>query len=152
MNIAINVAISAVGILKSTDGGRSWSFRNKRLLADFLPNKFPEYGQCPHKLVRHPARPDVIYQQNHCGVYRSDDNAETWVDISAGVSSRFGFPIAVDSSARRGSSWHPRSLARPDFRLATGSWCGSRTTRGRAGRRQAPVSPSAPTIPSTGRV
>jgi len=92
------VAISAVGILKSADGGKSWEFRNKKLRADFLPNKYPEYGQCPHHLVRHPTKPDVIYQQNHCGIYRSDDNAETWVDISGGVSSRFGFPIAVDSN------------------------------------------------------
>ncbi len=92
------VAISSVGILKSTDGGKTWAFRNKAILADFLPpgHQFPEYGQCPHHLVRHPSLPDVIYQQNHCGVYRSDDGAETWVDISKGLPARFGFAIAAD--------------------------------------------------------
>ncbi len=97
------VAISAVGVMKSTDGGESWAFRNKDVLADFFPPKrqYPEYGQCPHHLVRHPSRPDVIYQQNHCGVYRSDDGAETWVDISRGLPSRFGFPVAVDSNDPR---------------------------------------------------
>ena len=77
----MHVAISSVGILKTRDGGESWSFKNKNLRADFLPNKYPEYGQCPHHLVRHPSRPDVIYQQNHCGQYRSDDNGETWKEM-----------------------------------------------------------------------
>ncbi len=94
----IVVAISAVGVLKSSDGGMTWDFRNDNLRADFQPNKYPKYGQCPHHLVRHPSSPDTIYQQNHCGVYRSDDNAESWVDISRGLSSRFGFPIAIDPS------------------------------------------------------
>ncbi|MGA2665912.1 MAG: exo-alpha-sialidase, partial [Nitrososphaerales archaeon] len=97
--LTLVVAISSVGVLKSTDGGRSWSFRNKDVLADFMPPKhrYPVFGQCPHHLVRHASRPEVIYQQNHCGVYRSDDGGESWKDISAGLPSRFGFGIAVDS-------------------------------------------------------
>jgi photosystem II stability/assembly factor-like uncharacterized protein len=90
------VAISAVGVLKTVDGGETWSFRNENLLADFHPVKYPEYGQCPHHLVRHPRRPDVIYQQNHCGQYRSDDNGETWKEMVGNLPSRFGFPVAVD--------------------------------------------------------
>lgn len=97
----IIIAISAVGVMKTTDGGKTWGFRNKNLRADFYPNKYPEYGQCPHHLIRHPLDPDVIYQQNHCGAYRSGDNGETWVDISKGLSSRFGFPVAVDTSDPR---------------------------------------------------
>jgi photosystem II stability/assembly factor-like uncharacterized protein len=92
----IHVAISAVGVLKTKDGGESWAFKNKNLLAEFLPNKYPEYGQCPHHLVRHPSRPDVIYQQNHSGEYRSDDNGETWKEMVSNLPSRFGFSIAVD--------------------------------------------------------
>jgi photosystem II stability/assembly factor-like uncharacterized protein len=38
----------------------------------------------------------VLFQQNHCGVYRSDDQGENWIDIGEGkLPSRFGFPIAV---------------------------------------------------------
>jgi photosystem II stability/assembly factor-like uncharacterized protein len=92
------VAISSVGILKSTDGGKSWNFRNKNLLADFLPPKqqYPEFGQCPHHLVSHPSKAGLVYQQNHAGVYRSEDWGERWIDISKGLPSRFGFGIAVD--------------------------------------------------------
>ena len=46
-------------------------------------------------MAMNPHRPEVLYQQNHCGVYRSDDAAATWKDISSGLPSRFGFPIAA---------------------------------------------------------
>jgi hypothetical protein len=92
----LHVAISAVGTLESEDGGASWEFRNRHVRADFYPNKFPVYGQCVHKIVRHRERPEVIYQQNHCGAYRSDDGGRDWKDISGALPSRFGFPIAVD--------------------------------------------------------
>jgi len=89
------VGISAVGVLRSDNGGRTWAMKNKNVRADFLPDPYPEFGQCVHKLRLHPARPDVLYQQNHCGVYRSDDRGDTWVDISEGLPSRFGFPMAI---------------------------------------------------------
>ncbi len=89
------VGISAAGVFRSEDGGRTWQPRNKGTRADFLPNKFPELGQCVHKIVQAPASPDLLYQQNHCGVYRSDSAGDAWTDISAGLPSRFGFPVAV---------------------------------------------------------
>jgi photosystem II stability/assembly factor-like uncharacterized protein len=42
-----------------------------------------------------PKKPDSLYQQNHCGVYRSEDAAESWVEISKGLPSTFGFPMAT---------------------------------------------------------
>ena len=89
------VAISAAGVFRSDDGGRTWRPRNKGTRADFLPTKFPELGQCVHKLALAAGSPDLLYQQNHCGVYRSDSAGESWSDISRGLPSRFGFPIAV---------------------------------------------------------
>lgn len=89
------VAISAAGVFRSDDGGQTWHPRNKGTRADFLPDKFPELGQCVHKLAQAPGMPDLFYQQNHCGVYRSDSAGESWTDISRGLPSRFGFPIAV---------------------------------------------------------
>lgn len=91
------VAISAAGVYRSDDNGQTWQPRNKNVRADFMgESNFPEYGQCVHKLDLHPTRPDVLFQQNHCGVYRSDNRGDDWVDIGEGhLPSRFGFPIAV---------------------------------------------------------
>jgi hypothetical protein len=90
------IAVSAAGVYRTDDGGQTWQPRNKNVRADFSPEKFPEFGQCVHKLGMHPSRPDVLFQQNHCGVYRSDNCGDDWVDIGEGkLPSRFGFPIAV---------------------------------------------------------
>jgi len=90
------VAVSAAGCYRTDDGGVTWQPMNKNVLADFSPEKFPEFGQCVHKMAMHPGNPQVLFQQNHCGVYRSDNAAEDWVDIGDGkLPSRFGFPIAV---------------------------------------------------------
>jgi len=91
----LTVGVSAAGVFRSDDDGRSWTPNNAGLLADFLPDKFPEVGQCVHHMEMHPQRPEVIYQQNHCGVYRSDNGGDSWTDISEGLPSRFGFPFAV---------------------------------------------------------
>jgi photosystem II stability/assembly factor-like uncharacterized protein len=89
------VGISAVGVFRSDDGGHSWVPKNKNVRADFLPEKYPEFGQCVHKLVMDPNTPDFLYQQNHCGVYRTEDGADSWVEISKGLPSGFGFPMVA---------------------------------------------------------
>jgi hypothetical protein len=90
------VAVSAAGCYRSDDGGGAWKPMNKNVRADFSPDKFPEFGQCVHKMAMNPGRPEQIFQQNHCGVYRSDNAAEDWIDIGEGkLPSRFGFPVAV---------------------------------------------------------
>jgi hypothetical protein len=89
------VAISAAGIFRSDDGGTTWIPRNKNTRADFLPDKFPEVGQCVHKAVLAPGSSTQLYQQNHCGMYRTDTAGDSWKDISRGLPSRFGFVVAV---------------------------------------------------------
>ncbi len=49
-----------------------------------------------HKLLLHPAAPGRIYQQNHVGVYRSDDYGASWNAIHMGLPSDFGFGLALD--------------------------------------------------------
>jgi hypothetical protein len=90
------VGISAVGCVRTDVGGETWHFANKNTRADFQPDKYPEFGQCLHRMLQHPTRPDTLYQQNHCGVYRSDNAGDEWVDIHANLPTDFGFPIAID--------------------------------------------------------
>src|SRR5436190_831695 len=80
------------------DGGDSWTPINKDVAADFHPEKYPEVGQCVHKLLAHPTRPDRLWQQNHCGVYRSDDRGDNWERLDGnGLPSDFGFALALDA-------------------------------------------------------
>jgi len=91
------VAISSAGVFHSADGGQSWEPRNKGTRADYLPEdqKYPEFGQCVHCLVMASGMSDRLYQQNHCGMYRSDDGGRSWVSIENGLPSSFGFPAAA---------------------------------------------------------
>jgi hypothetical protein len=97
------VGISAVGCIRTDDGGQSWTFANKNTRADFQPERYPEFGQCIHRFVQHPTNPDILYQQNHCGIYKTLNAGEDWIDIQHNLPSEFGFPIALDAH-------HPETL------------------------------------------
>ncbi|UGY94689.1 WD40/YVTN/BNR-like repeat-containing protein [Streptomyces gobiensis] len=97
----VTVAVSAGGVYRTEDGGKSWAPANQGVSAVFLPDPDPEFGQCVHKVARDAADPDRMYLQNHWGVYRSDDGGRRWAPIEAGLPSTFGFPVVT----------HPR---RPD--------------------------------------
>ncbi|MDO3394856.1 exo-alpha-sialidase [Nocardioides sp. SOB44] len=91
------VALSTGGVYRTTDDGASWEPRNVGIRAEFLPEgeQYPEFGQCVHKVARHPSRPERLYAQNHGGVYRSDDEGGSWTSIAAGLPADFGFPVVV---------------------------------------------------------
>ncbi len=91
------VGISTAGVFHSADGGETWEPRNQGTRCDFLPEeqRYPEFGQCVHCLAMAAGRPQRLYQQNHCGMYRSDDGGKSWVSIEAGLPSTFGFPAAA---------------------------------------------------------
>ncbi|MDB5400683.1 MAG: hypothetical protein QOD93_3947 [Acetobacteraceae bacterium] len=88
------VGISAAGVFHTADGGQTWAPRNTGTRCDYLPEaeRYPEFGQCVHCLVMAPNQPDLLYQQNHCGMYRSQDGGQNWQSIEAGLPSSFGFP------------------------------------------------------------
>src|SRR4029077_16633894 len=99
----VHVGISTGGHYLSEDGGGSFTAANHGVGAGFVPDPFPEFGQCVHKIARHKDAPGRLYMQNHggwedrpgIGVLRSDDHGRTWKSISKGLPSDFGFPIVV---------------------------------------------------------
>ena len=80
--------------LETTDDGGSWTPRNRGLRADW-PLENPEIGYCVHKLVMSPVDHDRLYQQNHVGMHRSDDAGRSWVEITEGLPTEFGFAAAA---------------------------------------------------------
>lgn len=91
------LGITAAGVFRSDDEGETWTPINENVAADFLGDPHSPVGQCPHKLLLHPARPDRLWQQNHFGVYRSDDRGDSWVRLDEnGLPSGFGFPLMLD--------------------------------------------------------
>ncbi|MER7893692.1 exo-alpha-sialidase [Micromonospora sp. NPDC094482] len=136
------VAMSTGGVYRTDDGGQTWAPGNTGIRAYFLPDEWPEFGQCVHKVVRDAGDPERLYAQNHHGVYRSDDGGHTWASIAEGLPSDFGFPIVslpgrpdtvftfplaadgerwpvghhcrVYRSADAGQSWQPLSAGLPE--------------------------------------
>ena len=96
------VGISAAGVFASEDGGDSWERRNRLSNAEACEHaahpaapRDGDTGHCVHNMMRAPGNGDVLYQQNHHGVWRSGDGGRSWDDITPGLPSTFGFPIRV---------------------------------------------------------
>ena len=94
--------ISAAGVFASEDAGRTWERRNRLSNAESCDHhdhpaapRDGETGHCVHNMMRAPGTGEVIYQQNHHGVWRSPDGGRSWEDITEGLPSTFGFPIQV---------------------------------------------------------
>jgi photosystem II stability/assembly factor-like uncharacterized protein len=102
-NGRVHVGISTGGHYVSEDGGSTFSPWNDGVGAGFVPDPYPEFGQCVHKIAGHKDAPGRLYMQNHggweerpgIGVLRSDDHGKTWRSIAEGLPSDFGFPIVV---------------------------------------------------------
>jgi hypothetical protein len=99
----LHLGISTGGHYLSEDAGRTFAASNAGVGAGFVPDPYPEFGQCVHKIAAHPDAPGRLYMQNHggwpdrpgIGVLRSDDHGHSWQSIADGLPSDFGFPIAV---------------------------------------------------------
>ncbi len=93
----IFTAISAAGVFRSDDSGKTWRPVNRGLQSQGIPDPDAEVGHCVHRLAMHASRPDVLFMQKHWDVMRSDDAGESWQEISGDLPTDFGFVIGVHS-------------------------------------------------------
>lgn len=96
------LGISAAGVFATEDGGATWDRRNRLSNAEACGHhdhpaapRDGQTGHCVHNMVRADGTGDLLYQQNHHGVYRSRDGGRSWEDITEGLPSTFGFPVHV---------------------------------------------------------
>ncbi len=92
------IGLSGGGVFESTDGGSDWKPLNAGSVADFLPDPYAEFGHDPHCVRLHPLRPDRLYQQNHCGIYRMERPEGRWERIGDNMPrdvGDIGFPIEL---------------------------------------------------------
>lgn len=96
------LAASAVGVFRTDDGGASWDLHNDGVPKAGPNDDFDDIGFCVHCLTHDPDRPQMLWRQDHMGVFRSTDGGDSWERIQNGVpGSGFGFPVARDPSTGR---------------------------------------------------
>ncbi len=91
----IIIAISCSGVLETKDGGATWAYRCEGMRKVTDPGGTEDFGHDPHFISMCAAHPDVLWQANHCGVYRSDNGAASWTDLSKPPWVDFGFPATA---------------------------------------------------------
>ena len=91
------VGVSCGGAWRSEDGGATWSVSSTGMRADYMPPEMNENEevQDPHRIVRCPGQPDVLWCQHHNGMWRSLDGGRHWQEITGVPLSHFGFAVAA---------------------------------------------------------
>lgn len=93
----LTVAISCGGVWQSRDGGANWRNTSEGLEAEYMPpeRRTDPNIQDPHRVVQCAAQPDVLWCQDHCGIWRSTNGGEFWDAVAAPQPSGFGFAVAA---------------------------------------------------------
>ena len=91
------MGVSCGGVWRSTDGGERFEASTQGLWAAYVPNGRKEESaiQDPHRIVRCAAAPEVLWCQHHNGVFRSEDDGASWVELRTGPASNFGFAVVA---------------------------------------------------------
>ncbi len=92
------VAISAAGVFRSDDQGKTWQRKNRGLHSEHMPDPDADVGHCVHRIAMNPARPNTLFMQKHWDVMRSDDGGDSWEEISGHLPTDYGFCIDVNAN------------------------------------------------------
>jgi photosystem II stability/assembly factor-like uncharacterized protein len=91
----IFIAISAAGVFRTDDAGKTWKPINRGLKSQYLPDPNADVGYCVHRIAQHRSRPNTLFMQLHWNIMRTDDAGESWRKVSGNLPTDFGFPIEV---------------------------------------------------------
>lgn len=124
------VTVSSAGVLESTDGGLNWKARNRGMLMEYLPDPNAEWGHDPHFVTGCAAQPTHLWQQNHCGIFFTEDGAQQWKKVSMPeIGVHFGFTIAADAKDGK-TAWVVPAAADSARMAINGGLCVARTNDG----------------------
>jgi len=137
----IYAAISSGGTHFSPDRGETWEIRShgivvsnaaaKTMMAkweDAFPQPELPEGVDPaaldefHKLLLDPKQPDRLWGQSHVGVFRSNECGKSWLDVTEGLPSFHGFPIAVTRRNPDAVFVVPLAFEEDNFRVVRGQF------------------------------
>ncbi len=160
----IYLCVGAGGSYQSKDNGETWELFShnaiathpeaKRLIQQFIVEGMPEgvdrgpWDQDPagqnemHKMRLDPKNPNRLWGQAHFGVFRSDDGGANWEDVTAGLPSFHGFPIAVTHHEPDAVFVVPLDYGADNFRVCPGQFAVYRTRD--AGRTWEPLTDGLP--------
>lgn len=102
----VTLAVSCGGVWKSDDAGETWRVAGHGLRSDYMPpdQAYDPANQDPHLIAPCPADPDVVWCQHHNGIFKSEDGAETFAEITDVKPSVFGFAVAAHPTDRQ-TAW-----------------------------------------------
>ena len=97
-HLYISISGEVGGTFESRDRGDTWAPLNAGVMVNFGPDPYPEVGQDPHCVRFHPLDPDLLYQQNHVGIYRLHRRDARWERIGDNMPrdvGDIGFPLVL---------------------------------------------------------
>lgn len=141
----VYVAISAGGSFETRDGGKTWTLFSqtarvatpeaKEWIEDLM-KQFPEFASDDidplainemHRMRMDAKDPNRMWAQTHVGVFRSDDGGGHWEDVTRGLPSFHGFPIAVTRRSPDAAYVVPLEIKGDNFRVCPGQFTVYRT-------------------------
>ena len=88
------VVVQGFGVFETTDGGASWTPRNRGLRAEW-PREDREVGFCVHKLVMAPATASACTSRTTAACTAATTAGRSWTEITEGLPTDFGFAAAA---------------------------------------------------------
>jgi len=137
----VYISLSGGASHVTTDGGQSWHMFTHHAVATNEGARIffsqtaanvpagwdPAAVSDVHAMRMDMKQPDRLWAQTHFGVFRSDDGGRAWTDVTPGLPSFHGFPIAVTKRAPDAVFVVPLEVGTDNLRVCNGQFTIYRT-------------------------